>query len=189
MKRREVRSFTATALTLMLILQPWLLRGSADAKTDCGPVTNKSNDLAASTAAIGTNPAGTGAHAIALQLARAGSKTTSIAGKVQPYNGPNAWMPLLQSGELEMGIMNILDFYMACHRNRQLRKGLSPAFVWFQGGCFLSRLELSSAISRTSNRFADLKGKRIAWDYRRACNKPNVARCHDGDRRREAGRR
>ena len=33
MKRREVKSFTATALTLMLILQPWLLGGSADAKT------------------------------------------------------------------------------------------------------------------------------------------------------------
>ena len=61
MKRREVRTVTATALTLMLILQPWLLRGSAEAKIDCSPVTNKSNDLPR-VAAIGTNPAGTGAH-------------------------------------------------------------------------------------------------------------------------------
>ena len=32
MKLRELRSFTATVLTLMLVLQPWLLAGSAEAK-------------------------------------------------------------------------------------------------------------------------------------------------------------
>ena len=51
------------------------------------------------------------------------------------------------------------------NRNRQLQKSLSPAFVWFQGGCFLSRLESWSVISPTSNSSADLKGKRLAWDY------------------------
>jgi TRAP-type uncharacterized transport system substrate-binding protein len=134
MKRREAKSFTATALTLMLILQPWLLRGSADAKTDCSPVTNKSNDLPR-VAAIGTNPAGTGAHAIAASLAALGSKTTPIGVRVQPYNGPNAWMPLLQSGELEFGIMNILDASMAMNGTGNYEKAF-PSVRVVSGGVF-----------------------------------------------------
>ena len=93
MKLKDLKSFVVAAVTLMLIFQPWLLGGSADAKLDCGPVTNKSSDLPR-TAAIGTNPAGTGAHALASGLAAVASKATPISGKVQPYNGPNAWMPL-----------------------------------------------------------------------------------------------
>jgi TRAP-type uncharacterized transport system substrate-binding protein len=95
------------ALTFFLAAQ-----ASAAAKLDCGPTANKSDALPR-TAAIGTNPAGTGAHAIASALAAVASKATPIATKVQPYNGPNAWMPLLEGGEIEMGIINILDSHMA----------------------------------------------------------------------------
>lgn len=91
-----------------LILQPWPFAYGASAKLECGPVTNKSEDLSRSIA-IGTNPAGTGAHALGSGLAAVASKATSVTGKVQPYNGPNAWMPLLDNGELEFGIINILD--------------------------------------------------------------------------------
>lgn len=95
----------------VFFLPCWQWGNTAWAKIDCGPTANKSNELPR-TAAIGTNPAGTGAHAIASGLAAVGSKATPISVKVQPYNGPNAWMPLLESGEIEMGIMNILDSYM-----------------------------------------------------------------------------
>ena len=44
------------------------------------PVTNKSNALPR-TAAIGTNPAGTGAHAIASGLAAVASKATPFGSK------------------------------------------------------------------------------------------------------------
>ena len=134
MKLRELRSFAATVLTVMLVLQPWLLAGSAEAKLDCGPVTNKSNDLPR-TVAIGTNPAGTGAHALASGLAAVASKTTSISAKVQPYNGPNAWMPLLDSGEIEMGIINILDSYMAATGTGDYKKPY-PIIRVVSGGVF-----------------------------------------------------
>jgi TRAP-type uncharacterized transport system substrate-binding protein len=70
------------------------------------------NDLPR-TAAIATNPAGTGAHALGAGLASVATKAAGISLKVQPYNGPNAWMPLIESGELEMGVLNILDSQMA----------------------------------------------------------------------------
>src|SRR5687767_9191297 len=88
------------------------LVGPAQAKIDCGSVTNTGNELPR-TAAIATNPAGTGAHALGSGLAAVGSKATAISLKVQPYNGPNAWMPLIESGELEFGVLNILDAQMA----------------------------------------------------------------------------
>jgi uncharacterized protein len=163
MKRREAKSFTATALTLMLILQPWLLRGSADAKTDCSPVTNKSNDLPR-VAAIGTNPAGTGAHAIAASLAALGSKTTPIGVRVQPYNGPNAWMPLLQSGELEFGIMNILDASMAMNGTGNYEKAF-PSVRVVSGGVFPFTAGILVRDKSDIKQFTDLKGKRLAWDY------------------------
>ena len=82
-------------LTLSISLLPCLqTNGMGAGKIDCSPVTNKSNDLPR-IAAIGTNPAGTGAHAIAASLAALGSKATPIGVRVQPYNGPK-WMPLVK---------------------------------------------------------------------------------------------
>ena len=94
--KRVCKKYLALPATVIFLVGQMQV---ADAKLDCGPSANKSDALPR-TAAIGTNPAGTGAHAIASALAAVASKTTPIAGKVQPYNGPNAWMPLLESGEI-----------------------------------------------------------------------------------------
>jgi uncharacterized protein len=163
MKFRDLKSLVAKALILVLILQPWLLSGSADAKLDCGPVTNKSSDLPR-TAAIGTNPAGTGAHALGSGLAAVASKATPISGKVQPYNGPNAWMPLLQNGELEMGIINILDSYMAATGTGNYKKAY-PSMRVISGGVFPFTAGLLVRDKSDIKRVSDLKGKRMAWDF------------------------
>ena len=163
MKLKDVKYFVVAAVILTLIFQPWLLGGSADAKLDCGPVTNKSSDLPR-TAAIGTNPAGTGAHALASGLAAVASKATSISGKVQPYNGPNAWMPLLQSGELEMGIINILDSYMAATGTGNYKKAY-PSVRVISGGVFPFTAGLLVRDKSDIKRVSDLKGKRMAWDF------------------------
>jgi TRAP transporter TAXI family solute receptor len=163
MKLNDVKSFVVAAVTLILIFQPWLLGGSVDAKLDCGPVTNKSSDLPR-TAAIGTNPAGTGAHALASGLAAVASKATPISGKVQPYNGPNSWMPLLQSGELEMGIINILDSYMAATGTGNYKKAY-PSVRVISGGVFPFTAGLLVRDKSDIKKVSDLKGKRMAWDF------------------------
>jgi TRAP transporter TAXI family solute receptor len=135
----------------------------ADAKLDCGPSTNKSDALPR-TAAIGTNPAGTGAHAIASALAAVASKSTSIAVKVQPYNGPNAWMPLLEGTEIEMGIINILDSYMAATGTGNY-KSAYPSVRLISGGVFPFTAGLIVRDKSDIKQISDLKGKRVAWDY------------------------
>ena len=119
--RVRVNKGFALTLTLLLVLAQVQI---VDAKLDCGPTVNKSSELPR-TIAIGTNPAGTGAHAIASGLAAIASKTTQVSAKVQPYNGPNAWMPLLESGEIEFGIINILDSHMAATGTGNYKKSLS----------------------------------------------------------------
>ena len=163
MKFRDVKSFIATALTLALMLQPWLMGEAAGAKLDCGPVTNKSNDLPR-TAAIGTNPAGTGAHALASGLAAVASKATPISGKVQPYNGPNAWMPLLENGELEFGIINILDSNMAATGTGNYKRA-NPSIRVAMGGVFPFTIGILVRDKSDIKQLSDLKGKRMAWDF------------------------
>jgi hypothetical protein len=136
---------------------------AAAAKIDCGPVTNKSNDLPR-IAAIGTNPAGTGAHAIAASLAAIGSKATPISVRVQPYNGPNAWMPLLHNGEIEFGIMNILDARMAMTGTGDYQKPF-PSVRVVSGGVFPFTVGIIVRDKSDIKQFTDLKGRRVAWDY------------------------
>ena len=138
-------------------------QGWAASKLDCSPAMSKSDALPR-TAAIGTNPAGTGAHAIASALAAVASKATPIAAKVQPYNGPNAWMPLLESGELEMGIINILDSHMAATGTGNYKTAYSTVRV-ISGGVFPFTAGLIVRDKSDIKQISDLKGKRVAWDY------------------------
>jgi uncharacterized protein len=146
-----------------LILPPWPLAHGASAKLDCGPVTNKSGDLPRSIA-IGTNPAGTGAHSLGSGLAAVASKTTSVTSKVQPYNGPNAWMTLLDNGELEFGIINILDSKMAATGTGNYKKAY-PSIRVAQGGVFPFTVGLVVRDQSNIKQVSDLKGKRMAWDF------------------------
>lgn len=157
--RTTRRAAAAAVVTIFLAGQTSL----ATAKLDCGPATNKSDALPR-TAAIGTNPAGTGAHAIASALAAVASKATPIAVKVQPYNGPNAWMPLLESAEIEMGIINILDSHMAATGTGNYKSAYSSVRV-ISGGVFPFTAGLIVRDKSEIKQISDLKGKRVAWDY------------------------
>ena len=158
-KRHWLKSLVLVAVVTLLAGQVHI----AAAKVDCGPVTNKSNELPR-VAAIGTNPAGTGAHAIAASLAAIGSRATPIGVRVQPYNGPNAWMPLLQNGEIEFGIMNILDASMAMNGTGNYEKP-SPSVRVVSGGVFPFTAGMLVRDKSDIKQVADLKGKRVAWDY------------------------
>ena len=134
----------------------------AEAKLDCGP-TVAGNDLPRA-AAIATNPAGTGAHALASGLAATASKALNISLKVQSYNGPNAWMPLMETGELEFGVLNILDSQMAATGTGNYKKAY-PMLRVVAGGVFPFTGSVMVRDKSDIKQLSDLKGKRMAWDY------------------------
>lgn len=133
------------------------------AKVDCSPVRNTSADLPRTTT-IGTNPTGTGAHAMGTALAAVGSNHTPISVKVQPHSGPNAWISLLQNGELEFGIINTIDSYMAMTGSGNFEKP-SPALRVVSGGVFPFFTGIFVRDRSDIKELKDLRGKRIAWDY------------------------
>jgi len=150
-------------LALSLLFTYFQPAGAALAKVDCGPVTNTGNDLPR-TIAIASNLPGTGAHALASGLAAVASRATAISAKVQPYNGPNAWMPLLDSGEIEFGIINILDAHMAASGTGNYKKP-HPTIRIASGGVFPFTGSLMVRDKAEIKRPSDLKGKRMAWDF------------------------
>lgn len=163
MEKVKVRFLRVMFLGIFLSLIPQGATLVSAAKVDCSRVSNTTTDLPR-TASIGTNPAGTGAHSIAASLAAVASKATSIAAKVQPYNGPNAWMPLLQNGELEFGIMNILDAHMAQTGTGNYDKA-TPTLRVVSGGVFPFTIGMVTREKANIKTYADFKTKRLAWDY------------------------
>jgi uncharacterized protein len=149
--------------TSFLFIPLWQNAGTAASKLECGPVSNTSNNLPR-TIAIASNLAGTGAHALASGLAAVASKVTPIAVKVQPYNGPNAWMPLLENGEVEFGIINILDSHMAVTGTGNYKKAY-PLLRVVSGGVFPFTGSIMVRDKSEIKQPSDLKGKRMAWDF------------------------
>jgi TRAP transporter TAXI family solute receptor len=135
----------------------------AAAKLDCSATAEKSIALPR-TVAIASNLPGTGAHALASGLAAIASKVTTMSAKVQPYNGPNAWMPLLEQGEVEFGIINILDSNMAATGTGNYKKAY-PMIRVVSGGVFPFTGSIMVRDKSEIKSAADLKGKRMAWDF------------------------
>jgi TRAP transporter TAXI family solute receptor len=97
-------------------------------------------------------------------LAAVTSKATPITGKVQPYNGPNAWISLLDGGELEFGVINILDAKMAATGTANYKRPFRSLRI-AAGGIFPFTAGLLVRDKSDIKQVSDLKGKRMAWDF------------------------
>ena len=164
MVRKKHFRLISMSLAIAFVLSPLgYFRGNAAAKLDCSPTVEKSTALPR-TVAIASNLPGTGAHALAAGLSAVASKVTTISAKVQPYNGPNAWMPLLEQGEIEFGIINILDANMAASGTGNYKKAY-PTIRVVAGGVFPFTGSIMVRDKSEIRSAADLKGKRMAWDF------------------------
>ena len=151
-------------LILQLLLLPLVsLPEARAAKLDCSPTAERSIALPR-TVAIASNLPGTGAHALASGLSAVASRVTTMSAKVQPYNGPNAWMPLLEDGEIEFGIINILDANMAATGTGNYKKAY-PTVRIVAGGVFPFTGSIMVRDKSEIKSAAELKGKRMAWDF------------------------
>jgi uncharacterized protein len=74
-------------------------------------------------AAIGSNPPGSLFYALASGLAKIISDSTSVQTQVQPYSGTSTFFPLLDSGELDLGVVNAVDLGLAYQGPKRLQIG------------------------------------------------------------------
>ena len=164
MVRKNKLRLISAAMALAFGFAPLrYFRADAWAKLDCSATAEKSVVLPR-TVAIASNLPGTGAHSLAAGLSAVASKVTTMSSKVQPYNGPNAWMPLLEQGEVEFGIINILDANMAATGTGNYKKAY-PMIRVVAGGVFPFTGSIMVRDKAEIKSAADLKGKRMAWDF------------------------
>ena len=72
--------------------------------------------------AIGSNPPGSLFYALASGLAKVISEASPMQAQVQPYAGTSTFVPLFDSGELELGVVNAVDMGMV-YQGQKLKVG------------------------------------------------------------------
>ena len=129
----------------------------------------RAQKLPASTT-IGTNPAGTAFYAVSAGLAKVISGAGPMQSIVQPYTGSSTFLPLLDSGELDFGIVNAVEMNLGYQGPAKLKiSGKNPlphvpnTRLIMRG----SPLSVSLVVRKDSpiKTVNDIKGKRVTGEY------------------------
>ena len=118
---------------------------------------------------IGTNPAGSVFYAVGSGLTKIVTDTGKVKMAVQPYAGSSTFIPLLNSGEMEFGVVNAVDMALA-YRGPNFKIGGRNPFphapnvrLLMRGSPFMVAL-----LVRKDSPFKnvhDLRGKRVTGEY------------------------
>jgi TRAP transporter TAXI family solute receptor len=119
--------------------------------------------------AIGSNPPGSLFYALASGLAKVISEASPMQAQVQPYAGTSTFVPLLDSGELELGVVNAVDMGMV-YQGQKLKVGGRNPFPHVPSARLLMRgspLRSSLLVRKDSpiKTIGDVKGKRVTGEY------------------------
>jgi uncharacterized protein len=119
---------------------------------------------------IGSNPPGSVFYALASGLAKVVSEATPMQMAVQPYTGTSTFMPLLNSGELDFGLNNLVDMALAYQGPERLKiSGRNPfphipnVRLVMRGAPFLVGLLVRK--DSPIKTIHDIKGKRLTGEY------------------------
>jgi TRAP transporter TAXI family solute receptor len=118
---------------------------------------------------IGSNPPGTLFYSLASGLAKVISEATPIQAQVQPYAGTSTFVPLFDSGELDLGVVNAVDMGMV-YQGQKLKIGGRNPFPYVPNSRLLMRgspLRSSLIVRKDSpiKTLRDVKGKRVTGEY------------------------
>lgn len=116
------------------------------------------------TVGIGTHSVGGAYHASGSAVAALISEKTKIRAVVQPFGGPSAWMPMMQSGELEMGLLSGFDAGASYAGRLGYDKPNTNLRLVLCGNVVSS---VSCTVLKRSGieKITDLKGKKVGSQY------------------------
>jgi len=119
--------------------------------------------------AIGSNPPGSLFYALASGLAKVVSEASPMQAQVQPYAGTSTFVPLFDSGELELGVVNAVDMGMV-YQGQKLKVGGRNPFPHVPSSRLLMRgspLRSSLIVKKDSpiKTIGDVKGRRVTGEY------------------------
>jgi TRAP transporter TAXI family solute receptor len=119
---------------------------------------------------IATNPAGTVFYSVASGLAKVVSGAGPMQSIVQPYTGTSTFLPLLDNGEIEFGVVNAVDMGLAYQGPNRLKVGGRNPFPHVPNTRLLMRGSplMASLVARKDGPVKtvfDVKGKRVTGEY------------------------
>jgi TRAP transporter TAXI family solute receptor len=113
---------------------------------------------------IGTNPQGTMVYTLGATLAKALQETAGMQSRVQPSSGTGTMVPLVNSGEIDMGFCNAREFYDSFHgvgsSDKRPNANLRAMAVLFP-------LQVGLLVRNDSpiKSVKDLKGRTVSYGY------------------------
>jgi TRAP transporter TAXI family solute receptor len=154
MRRQFIRRWFLNAILLLILLPV----GFADAQQLPRAVT------------IGTNTPGTVFYALAGGLAKVITENGPIQATIQPYAGTSTFLPLLNTGEIDLGIVNAVDMGMAYLGPQKLKVGGKNDFQHSPNIRLVMRgapLIIGLLVKKDSplKSVHDVKGKRVTGEY------------------------
>ena len=119
---------------------------------------------------IGTNPAGTVFYAVGGGLASVISGAAPFQAVIQPYTGTSTFLPLLDSGEIDFGIINAVEMNLAYQGPAKLKIGGKNPLPHVPNTRLIMRgspLSVSLVVKKDSpiKTVYDVKGKRVTGEY------------------------
>jgi uncharacterized protein len=118
---------------------------------------------------VGSNPPGSLFYSLASGLAKVISEASPMQAQVQPYAGTSTFVPLLDSSELDFGVVNAVDMGMV-YQGQRLKIGGRNPFPHVASSRLIMRgspLRSSLIVRKDSpiKNIADVKGKRVTGEY------------------------
>lgn len=113
---------------------------------------------------IGTAPPATAGYGIGSAIAKVLSDTEKVQSRIQPHSGTSAYLPLLNSGEIDFGIANILETVEAANgqgpfKGKKLENLRAVAILYPFKSVFIVKKD--SPIKT----IPDLKGKSMPYGF------------------------
>lgn len=114
-------------------------------------------------ATLATHAVGSIYNAMGTGLAGVISRNSSMTVRVQPYAGPPAWLPSMDTGETDMGIITSGDAVSAYRGIIFYKKAYKNTRIISIGGTLKPGFYVAK--ESTIQTVADLKGRRVPSDY------------------------
>lgn len=119
---------------------------------------------------IGTNPAGTVFYPVAGGLASVISASAPFQAGIQPYTGSSTFLPLLDNGEIDFGIVNAIESGLSYQGPTRLKIGGKNPLPFVPNTRLIMRgspLSVSMVVKKDSpiKTVHDVKGRRMTGEY------------------------
>lgn len=119
---------------------------------------------------LGANPPGSVFYALASGLAKVVSGATPVQVTVQPYTGTTAFLPLINTGELDFGVNNAIDLALCYQGPQRLKIGGRNPFPHTPNVRLVMRgspLMVSMLVRKDSSikTIHEIRGKRVTGEY------------------------